>query len=67
MIIKRMVKNMAKCELYDRECVNCGECEMCDLDPVKVCDNCGKCIEITQDYAEISIMGVIMEGEESQE
>ena len=31
------------CELYDRECIGCLECEICDLDPNKVCDNCGKC------------------------
>ena len=52
-----------KCVLYDRECIDCGECEMCDLDPTKRCDNCGKCIEITQDYAEITITDVILEPE----
>ncbi len=39
-----------ECILYDRECINCGECDMCDLDPKKVCDNCGKCIESGDDY-----------------
>lgn len=33
-----------RCVLYDRECIECGECNLCDLDPTKVCDNCGKCI-----------------------
>mgnify|MGYP000239453868 CR=1 FL=1 len=33
-----------RCVLYDRVCIECGECNMCDLDPTKVCDNCGKCI-----------------------
>lgn len=35
------------CILYDDRpnCIHCGECEMCDLDPNKVCDNCGKCLE----------------------
>ena len=35
------------CVLYeDRDhCIDCGECEMCDLDPTKKCDNCGKCLE----------------------
>ena len=28
------------CVLYDRECINCGECDMCDLNPKKKCDNC---------------------------
>ena len=36
-----------KCILYDnRMCDNCGECNMCDLDPKKVCIACGKCSEI---------------------
>jgi len=35
------------CVLYDDRdhCIDCGECEMCDLDPTKKCDNCGKCLE----------------------
>lgn len=46
-----------KCVLYDRDCIDCGECEMCDLNPLKVCDNCGKCIEM-QDVASIKIEGI---------
>ncbi len=30
-----------KCEIYDRDCIDCGECMFCDLDPTKICDNCG--------------------------
>lgn len=37
------------CELYDRECIGCMECEICDLDSNKICDNCGKCLEIRDD------------------
>ena len=48
-----------KCVLYDRDCIDCGECEFCDLDPTKLCDNCGKCLEnINMDYAAIKIMGL---------
>ena len=36
--------NDKKCVLYDRACIECGECNVCDLDPGKICDNCGKCI-----------------------
>ncbi len=43
-----------RCVLYDRECIHCGECEMCDLDPLKICDNCGKCLEV-KDYATIAV------------
>lgn len=42
------------CVLYDHECIGCLECEICDLDPNKVCDNCGKCIEM-DDVASIKI------------
>lgn len=46
-----------KCVLYDRDCIGCLECEMCDLDPSKVCDNCGKCLDIRDD-AVIRIDGI---------
>ena len=47
------------CELYDRECINCGECDLCDLDPTKVCDSCGKCLETDNDYKAITITKII--------
>ena len=48
---------MAKeCVLYDnRVCVGCGECDVCDLDPKKVCDNCEKCIYSGADFLAIEI------------
>ncbi len=49
---------MKKCILYDRGCIDCGECNICDLDSSKICDNCGKCIEFEGDYAEIAISDV---------
>jgi len=27
------------------KCVSCGECDLCDLDPNKICDNCGACLD----------------------
>lgn len=30
-------------------CDDCGECDICDLNPDKKCDNCGKCLEM-KDY-----------------
>lgn len=48
------------CELYDRECIGCLECEICDLDPEKICDNCGKCLNIRND-AVIKIDKIIMD------
>lgn len=47
-----------ECVLYDRECIGCMECEVCDLDPNKICDNCGKCLDI-KDFASIKIDGIV--------
>ncbi|MBR6525536.1 MAG: hypothetical protein IKT57_06155 [Clostridia bacterium] len=44
-----------QCVLYDRECINCGECDRCDLDPNKLCDNCMKCVMSDSDYLAIEI------------
>ncbi len=54
-----------RCVLYDRVCIECGECNLCDLDPSKVCDNCGKCIGLggdgSPDYRAIKVDGIIGE------
>lgn len=54
------------CVLYDRECIECGECNVCDLDPGKVCDNCGRCIGLGDgangpQYRAIKVDGIIDE------
>ncbi len=49
-----------ECVLYDRECTGCMECEVCDLDENKICDNCGKCLEI-HDSAVIKIDKIIID------
>lgn len=55
------MKNIGgECVLYDRVCVGCGECDYCDLEPDKICDNCGKCLEIRDD-AVIKIDGIIFD------
>ena len=58
-----MDKSGQKCVLYERECIGCLECEMCDIKPDKICDNCGKCLNI-QDDAVIKIDKIIMEEED---
>ena len=50
---------MRKCLLYDRECIECGECNMCDLESGKVCDNCMRCVEDDSDYKEIIIEEIV--------
>lgn len=49
-----MEKRVQECVLYDRECIGCMECQMCDLDPRKICNNCGQCIDF-DDVASIKI------------
>lgn len=43
------------CILYDRICIDCGECDMCELDPTKRCDNCMKCVNTGAEYRAICI------------
>ena len=57
---------MKKCILgLKAVCDDCGACEedLCELDPNKLCDNCFKCLEITEAYREIPIGRVLMDGE----
>jgi hypothetical protein len=52
--------------LYESEkpCTSCGECDRCDLDPDKICDNCCQCIEgASADYAAIAIDEVMLADE----
>ena len=61
-----MVSRVRKCVLYDRECIECFECDTCDLDPNKICDNCGKCIEV-QDFVSIKIDKIYKNPEDYKE
>jgi len=52
---------MAKeCVLYDRVCIECGECLYCDLDPQKICDNCMKCIEDESEAYRTLLLDAVM-------
>ncbi|MEA4847369.1 MAG: hypothetical protein VB106_09080 [Clostridiaceae bacterium] len=55
-----------ECVLMDRECIDCGECDRCDLDPNKICDNCCACIDKDVDYNSIEIDEII-EDEDAEE
>ncbi len=54
---------MKECVLRDGICTNCGECDMCDLNPAKKCDNCGLCIDSAEDYNILKIDEIIMPDE----
>ena len=47
--------NEKTCILYDRICSDCGECDMCELDPKKRCDNCMKCVQGDAEYRAVYI------------
>lgn len=44
----------------DKICNGCGECDRCDLDPEKLCDNCMKCMGDAVDFRAITISGIRM-------
>lgn len=52
-----MKEKKKQCVLRDGPCIDCGECDMCDLNPLKVCDNCGQCINF-EDVASIRIESI---------
>ena len=55
------------CILEDRLCTDCGECDLCDLDPGKRCDNCCRCLEtLDGDFAEIGIDDILINNEEGK-
>lgn len=48
---------MKSCILNESKiCNDCGNCNVCDLDPNKICDNCCKCIEDNgKEYNELNL------------
>lgn len=48
-----------ECVLMDRECMDCGQCDICDLDDSKICDDCCKCIDTDTDFKGIYIDNII--------
>ena len=43
----------------DRECIDCGQCDICDLDDTKICDDCCKCIDTDSDFKGVYIDNII--------
>ena len=54
------------CILYDRPCTDCGECDFCELDPNKRCDNCMKCVSGDAEYRAVIIDRVEKKEEKNQ-
>lgn len=52
-----------RCVLEDKECTGCGECDRCDLDPNKICDNCMKCVQGDAEYRAIMVEDFELEAE----
>lgn len=51
----------------DKICDDCGQCNLCDLDPSKICDNCMKCLNTGADYNAIEVDEIIDDGTGSDE
>lgn len=50
---------MSRCIMNEaKQCTHCGQCEVCDLDPNKICDNCCKCIETQQEDERYAVLPV---------
>lgn len=47
-------------------CTECNECQRCDLDLQKICDNCCKCIDSDeqQAFARIQVDDIVTEAQE---
>ena len=56
--------NNRPCVLYERECIGCGECNRCDLNPEKICDTCMKCVNGNAEYRGIAIDRIMLEKED---
>ena len=51
---------MPQCMLEPENiCIECGECDACDLDPNKICDNCCRCLG-DADYRAVEVTEIIM-------
>ncbi len=48
-----------------KNCTACGECDICDMNPLKLCDNCCKCIDGGEsvDFAKIPVSKVMVEND----
>ena len=65
LFVERKGFSVKECVLYDREGCNCGECLRCDLNPEKICDNCGQCLETHgKEYNELKIDRVVLDSDE---
>lgn len=51
---------MKKCLLDEKkECNACMDCDRCDLNPDKLCDNCCKCIETDEAFLQVPIADIV--------
>ncbi|KLU59064.1 hypothetical protein CEB3_c50840 [Peptococcaceae bacterium CEB3] len=51
------------CILEYRICTECGECDRCELNPDKICDNCCECLDEGADYLEVKIDDILISEE----
>jgi hypothetical protein len=56
-----------ECLLYERKCIDCGECLICDLNSNKICDNCAKCIDEESEHRTINLNKCIILDTEAED
>jgi hypothetical protein len=60
-IPERGIKNEEMRAFTTVTAIECGECNMCDLEPGKICDNCMRCVESGFDYNEVVVDDIIVD------
>ncbi|MDL2258357.1 hypothetical protein LJC42_04260 [Eubacteriales bacterium OttesenSCG-928-K08] len=56
---------MRQCVLDDtKTCTQCMECDRCDLNPDKICDNCCACLEDDAQERKIQIADIVLKDED---
>ncbi len=48
------------CVLENKVCIDCGQCNYCDLDANKICDNCCKCMGDAE-YRALEIDAILLD------
>lgn len=55
-----------ECILFERSCIDCGECSICDLNRNKKCNNCERCLEQKGEYRALNIEDFMILQEKSE-
>ena len=54
------------CIIEDRLCTECGECDYCEINADKICDNCCQCLSSEADFRGIDIDEILINTEDAK-